>query len=108
MEENKKFYYATSEGKPIGTVCLIENEKEWARGVAICSELDSFMKKKGRHIAEGRARKALKRKVSTMPILRDIPRTNAFINETLGNIGGKSIYRPVLSVFEESLLNKIL
>jgi hypothetical protein len=62
MEETIKFYYMRDMfGEPRVTVCLIrlESECRYARGVAICSELDNFSKKIGRAIAEGRARAVL-------------------------------------------------
>lgn len=106
MEETKKFYYATIEGKPIGTVCLIKEGDVWARGVAICSELDSFVKQKGRHIAEGRARKALKRKVSGLPIFRVLPAVANFVKLTNYEIARKSEYQPLTTKFEDSLIKR--
>ena len=57
------FYY---EGSPIAknihTTCLLINTKEQrieARGVSICSLLDTFSRKKGKDKSSGRALKAL-------------------------------------------------
>ena len=57
----ERFYYNRDEWqRPIETVCLITDGKDFARGIARCNlELDSISKKLGRTIAKGRALKAL-------------------------------------------------
>lgn len=61
-----KFYYVrknktqNTKGVPVATVCLVETNTGWARGVALCSTLDNVNKHIGRAIAQGRAEKAIR------------------------------------------------
>lgn len=57
------------------TICLIKSTYPWpaphplyARGIAVCSPRDQFVKKMGRTIALGRAVKALENRYSSDPI----------------------------------------
>ena len=60
-----KFYYLRdAKNRPLVSICLLQDEESVARGVAICSPSDSPNKKRGRDIALGRARQALKRGTS--------------------------------------------
>lgn len=52
---NHYFYYLRSYNKPVVTVCLIEGTHGISRGIAICSDRDSFVKKEGRKLAYDRA-----------------------------------------------------
>ena len=52
------------------TVCILDDGKQVASGMAICSDLDQPCKKRGRAIAEGRAWKAWERQASLLPINR--------------------------------------
>lgn len=58
------YYYERDENnRPIVTVCLLQpdinNPNAFARGVAICNDCESPIKKRGRAIAKGRALKAI-------------------------------------------------
>jgi hypothetical protein len=52
-----------SKGRPVVTICTLEQNKTYARGIAICSPLDikagNLSKKRGRQIARGRAERAM-------------------------------------------------
>jgi hypothetical protein len=73
-KKDVRFYYTESIAAHVLvkgriTVCVINlNLKSCARGVAICSPRDQFVKKIGRAIALGRAFKALETKQSDEPI----------------------------------------
>ena len=49
------YYLRDGEGRPVITVCLMDDGVQFARGVAICSLKDNPMKKIGRGIAYERA-----------------------------------------------------
>lgn len=69
------YYYLRDKAKrPVVTICLLQENGVACRGVAICSPLDSPNKKLGRAIALGRARRALQKQKSGMPILRTVAR----------------------------------
>ena len=59
----RKFYYYFRDEKlrPLITVCLLENDGKFHRGIAICSPRDFPRKAEGRNIALGRARQAQKK-----------------------------------------------
>lgn len=61
------YYYVRGRKKArlnvrLATVCILTENGEHARGIAICSDRDQFCKKTGRDIAKGRAEKALRLK----------------------------------------------
>lgn len=60
--KSKWFYYIRDrhgDGKPLITVCLLEdNDGTYFRGIAVCSLFEQPKKAVGRQIAEGRALKA--------------------------------------------------
>lgn len=63
--------------KAIFTICNIRNRESkelLARGIAICSVLDNFVKKTAKHISLGRAMKALVRKKND-EMIRNVPET---------------------------------
>jgi hypothetical protein len=101
-EEKKQevlFYYGYVQEHRYTTCMILEGDKYLARGVAICSMRDQFNKKKGRMIAEGRARKALALGHSFGPINRDI-----FPLYTWGTPKGE-LY-PQLTMVEIELLDR--
>ena len=71
----------------VGTVCfaqgLNDNKYTWSRGIAICSGMDTFDKKKGRAIALGRCRKANGTWKSSMPVLEPFKR-NGIVRTAAG------------------------
>ena len=104
----EKYYYLRNEkNEPILTACLLKEEDQIARGLAICSFRDSPCKRIGRAIAKGRAEKALKRQESSDGILcwkahkildsLETAETRYYL---------KSEYQSCLSVFEEDLLKR--
>ena len=78
MEERYRYYYDAG-GRPVVTVCEIEDEGVMSRGVAICSPRDQPCKKTGRKIARDRAWYAMKyamednhrRPFTNLPVFRD-------------------------------------
>lgn len=54
------YYYRDSQRRPVVTVCLLEKDDLYYRGVAICSLDDQPVKARGRAIAWLRAVRALK------------------------------------------------
>ena len=111
------YYFRDEENRPHITVCLIEHEGDYARGIAICSLKDNFSKKSyyydeknnivgGRDIAEKRAMEALTNKESNNPINRgecfDVFEQCMFDLNT----EFKSEFIPELSPFEQRLIKK--
>ena len=101
------YYYRDKDRRPLVTVCLLVNGDEMARGVAICSPLDIPCKRTGRHIARGRAVKALERFAFWEKVARtEAVMVRARVNASLYHFRYKSEYQPCLSAFEEQLLEK--
>jgi len=122
-----KFYYVrNSKRQPIITVCYIETDTgERARGIAICSKLESCLKKKGRETAEDRAKTALENKDSGMCIHRPAAidmivstldtansgrdwKKAAFLRDTLylpesDMVAYKSLYNPIPNSMEDGV-----
>ena len=111
------YYFRDEENRPHITVCLIEHEGDYARGIAICSLKDNFSKKSyyydeknnivgGRDIAEKRAMKALVFNENNNPINRgecfDVFEQCIFDLNT----EFKSEFIPELSPFEQRLIKK--
>jgi hypothetical protein len=109
MEIRKFYYLRDNYNRPTGTVCLIKSNGDIARGVAICSLKDNPDKKTGRHIAQGRAVRAMKRRESSF---FDMQRIDALI--AIGRtkcLPGefdftKSSFNPKLTDFETKLLRR--
>jgi len=87
----ERFYYNRDEWqRPIETVCLITDGKDFARGIARCNlELDCISKKLGREIAKGRA-------VKTMILKKNL----GFLDGTL-----RGQFNPELTDFEKRLFS---
>lgn len=66
-----RYYLRDNESKPVITVVLLKDGDSVARGIAICSKLDNPCKKAGYNRAKGRAVKAMQRKESCEPIIRE-------------------------------------
>ena len=104
----EKFYYYRDEliREPLVTVCILEDEDgEVAKGIAICSFKDMPNKKIGRAIAKGRALHSFEngtfgeiRREEAADVLNFVnyPQTSTFKGE----------FDPILSEFEEKLLEK--
>jgi len=72
---NVKYYYGREigTGHPKVTVCLIRGDKGFYRGISICSNSEKSINKiKGKHMASGRALKAMYNMESSMPVTRSI------------------------------------
>ena len=80
-----------------------------ARGVAICSPLDTFNRAKGRVIARGRALRAIKRADNTGYLItrKPVSTYNVAFNVAYGTFGFKSEYQPPLTAFEKELLKPL-
>lgn len=100
------YYGRDDDNRPIVTVCLLEGDFGFARGVAACSPMDNPCKRTGRKIAKERARYAVMNKsqncvVSSMKGLLAFSRAGmdaADFNWT------KSAYNPALTNFETKLI----
>jgi len=104
------YYYKTYEDRSRITVCILVDEEGsiQARGMAICSPLDQFVRRYGRTIALGRALQSLYHK-SHMHMIH--PRFFAYGNNqalTLNGLGRyKGQYQPPPTVHERELVSKI-
>ena len=105
--EMKKFYYLRDYYKrPVGTVCLIIQNGDIGRGLAICSDKDNPVKRIGRAIASGRAQQALQNRKTNFDILRyeaihALGHTKSLAGEFEYS---KSAYNPPLTEIELKLL----
>lgn len=109
------YYFRDMEKRPIITICLLNQDDKWARGVAICSDSDMPNKRIGRGLAKGRAVQGLKRfehhdpvrRIEAFDVLREIYLINNFKrSEILGGTVGwyKSLFSPSLTEFEQKLI----
>ena len=106
------------------TVCLLVKDRELlARGIAVCSDRDQFIKKTGRAKALGRAVKAALKQINddmvvTNPILRNSVAQLPFMfshvvfNTSQAQLGEfapifKSAYKPTPVEQEAKLLSKL-
>ena len=104
------FYYlrCPDTNKPIVTVCLIETRHSgWSRGVAICSEQDNPIKKKGKSIARGRAIKAIRcctteDRVLTTRGIDQLRKVTTAISPY--KFSFKSAYRPPITMYESKIM----
>ncbi|GAG90792.1 unnamed protein product, partial [marine sediment metagenome] len=65
------YYYIRDEDHhPIVTVCLLKNNGDISRGVAVCSKQESPHKAYGRALAFKRAKKAIKAQKDMLMIVR--------------------------------------
>jgi len=67
----KVYIYEDEQKNPVVTLCVMAGRDGAAVGVAVCSDDDEFDDYRGLNIACGRARKALKAKKSSGPIVRE-------------------------------------
>ncbi len=91
-------YYLREDGQPKTAVTVLQNELgDTARGVAICSPRDQFVKKEGRTLSTDRCAKAYRMEKS----YGQIKRKGLFIDE---KFIFKCEWMPVLTKFEMELL----
>lgn len=101
------YYMRTQENKPVATVCIVQKDRAFAKGVAVCSLKENFSKMEGRNKARKRAMKAL----FTRENSENLNRPEVF--EALWNVkdydfsGIKSEFMPSLSTFEKKLLGLV-
>jgi len=95
------------------TVCLLRHGGEiLARGIAVCSPLDQFVKKTGRDKALGMALRATKRGEDSEPIFASRfhcaapPPVHPLYKAE--EFEWRSAYMPILTGLEKQLLSKIL
>ena len=104
----KEFYYYFKDREtnhPNVTICFVVDGNQYARGIAICSEKDNVNKNRGRSLARGRALKALHTGKYTLPTLSE--RSMRVMHVCDCHFSHKSSYKPILTGYEERLLNKI-
>ncbi|KKM32240.1 hypothetical protein LCGC14_1565890 [marine sediment metagenome] len=109
----KEFYYylRDNDNRPLVTVCLMQSNINFSRGVAICSNLDSPCKRVGRNIAHERASHAMKVQGSTCPMGReDAFHVINLLMDTPSFIGmdwkSKYMDKASLSLYETELIEK--
>lgn len=97
MKDTIYYYTYDCYSRPIITVCLKQNGAGgWARGVAVCrAELDVPSKKIGRHVAHGRAAKAIETKSNKVHMLE------------LSGFAFQYTYEARLSEYEKELLERV-
>jgi hypothetical protein len=107
MDYQERYYYLRDRdtNKPRVTVCLIQSGPLTARGVAVCSPKDQFVKSVGRTKARGRAIRALK-KLQTDYFSQALRHESifAFLDCNHPILPFKSDYNPDLTDFERRIL----
>jgi hypothetical protein len=102
----ERIYYERDEkNRPIVTVCLLQINGAFARGLAVCSPQDNPDKKVGRKIARQRAGYAVKTRSNNC--LMNSQKALAAIHgaSTAGKFNWcKSAYNPPLTQFETHLI----
>jgi len=105
---NPIYYYIRDKNNhPIITVCLLENNGDISRGIAVCSKQESPWKNYGRALAFKRARKAIKAQQDLFMVVRDeivIILTELDANREFFWYKGK--FNPALTEYEMALLEK--
>jgi hypothetical protein len=66
----KYYLFRDHRRRPVVTVCIVNDAGAAGFGFAVCSPNDNPRKSTGKAIAEGRARKALKNKCHSDPVVR--------------------------------------
>lgn len=95
------YYFRDEKNRPMTTICLMRETNyydltyEIGKGVSLCSDKDIPCKKVGRKIAKQRASYALSERKDSCATKRGIATVFPF----------KSCYMPVLTEYEEKLLN---
>lgn len=101
------FYtYDNEKGKPVVTVCLKKNRKNYARGLSIRSKRDFHKPTVGNQKAQGRAVKAIKHKNHDLPINRD-EAIRLLFETNAPPFKYKSEYPAKLTPFEQQLLEEV-
>jgi len=102
------YYERDQEKRPVVTVCVVQQNDEVARGVAICSPKDVTCKATGRKIAKHRAVYALNCQTTALPVGRD--EAAAVSRIVHGNQADfhqfKADFNPDLTDYERELLEK--
>jgi len=100
------FYYENG----IITVCLLRQGKQiLARGVAVCSPLDQFVKRTGRAKALGMALRAISRQMASgdmQPLRFGVPRMGHPLWEAHKSFPWRSDYMPILTDREKAILSR--
>lgn len=101
------YYYIRDKGnRPMITICLLESGGSVTKGIALCSEKDIPCKKVGRKIARQRAGYALFAFKDSCPIGNDCAHLQMESYLYFHKTGPfKSSYMPILTDYEEKLLN---
>jgi len=106
---NIKYYYRRDRlaNAPVITICLVEENGIVARGIAICSMVETPCKSEGREMAKKRALAAFDSKNTSMPIVRwEAEYVLYDFDDASPAPNYKSEYRPLLTEFEQKILWK--
>jgi len=104
--EAEAYYYGRDAGwNPVVTICLLKNEAgHVAKGMAICSNLETPCKRKGRDIARGRALQALVREDNGLPVERFEACMTISETDCHELPSFKSSFNPRLDAYEKGLV----
>ena len=100
------YYLRDADRRPVVTICLMTDNGDWSRGMAICSPRDNPCKKRGRAIAYCRAKEGFRHRSFRDPIVRD---EAILIIETtmpyeITRFDYKSDFRPTPTYYELHLI----
>lgn len=101
------YTYDNDKGKPVVTVYLQKHRKNYARGMSIRSKKDFHKETVALHKAEGRAKKAIKRKNHELPINRD-EAVRLLFETSAPPFKFKAEYPAQLTPFEEGLIEEVI
>ena len=91
--------------------CLLVDEatkEPVARGVAICSPRDQFIKKTGRAKARGKAQQAISRKANVEQILAKQKINSGLYHGDWKGIEYYATFRPIMTDYEKELVAKAI
>jgi hypothetical protein len=112
------YHFRNKKNEPVITICLLQDEQIFARGISICSLKETPIKTDGRNRAKGRAEQAFRNKETTGEKINRQDVADVFETlidydvdkyfETANRYVGfefKSYYDPTLTEFEELLIS---
>jgi hypothetical protein len=108
--KTKFYYFRNKKRSPVVTICIIENNGIYSRGIAFCSEMDNSNKSVGRSIAFKRALQSIIKKQDLYKINRKGKIRN-IVNSCVDNndlcsfvlTEYKALYDVFLTKFEEKI-----
>ena len=100
------YYHSHYDDRSRATVCLVEIDSlVVARGIALCSPKDQYLKRKGRAIALGRAMKAIYHGYNVYPL--GTMKHSALGQALLTGYNFKGEWMPELTAYEGELVHKV-